>query len=74
MSAYNHDMAAKRGRGRPVGGLRPGERIQDYPRLTIRLPRRILEKLAAMARQEGRPQWRVVVDAITERAERVLKP
>jgi hypothetical protein len=65
-------MMAKR-RGRPAAGLRPGEKVRDYVRLGIRVPRRVFDLLEAMAKHEDRPQWRVVADAISERAERILK-
>lgn len=65
-------MMAKR-KGRPAGGLRAGEKVRDYPRLTVRVPRRVVDLLEAMARKEGRPQWRILADAITERAAVVLR-
>jgi hypothetical protein len=64
---------AKRRRGRPSSGMRPGEQVKDYPRLAIRVPRRVVDKLEAMARKDKRPLWWVVATAIEERAERELK-
>ena len=59
--------------GRPASGLRAGERVSDYPRLTVRVPRRVVDLLERMAAQENTTQWRVLADAITERAARILK-
>jgi len=66
-------MVLRRGRGRPAAGLRAGERVRDYPRLTVRVPRRVVDLLERMAAQENTTQWRVLAEAITERASRVLK-
>lgn len=66
-------MVKRRGRGRPAAGLRAGEKVKDYPRLTVRVPRRVVDLLEAMVKQEDRAQWRIVADAIAERAERVLR-
>lgn len=50
--------------GHPPTGLRPGEKLSDYQRLTIRLPPDVRAELDATAYVLGRPQWRVLVDAI----------
>jgi hypothetical protein len=50
-----------------------GERVSDHPRLTVRVPRRVVDLLEQMAANEERPQWKVLADAIGERADRVLK-
>lgn len=59
--------AAKRVRskmGHPPTGLRPGEKLSDYQRMTIRLPPEVRAELDAAGYVLGRPQWRVLVDAI----------
>jgi len=68
-------MAKRRRRvvGRPKAGVRAGTRVSDYPRLTVRVPRRVVDLLQQMAVNEERPQWKVLADAIGERADRVLK-
>jgi hypothetical protein len=71
-------MAKRKGKprgtlGRKPTGLEVGERLSGYPRLTVRVPPRVVELLVRTATQQGRPQWRVLVDAITEYAVRVLK-
>ena len=41
--------------------------------LTVRVPRRVVDLLEQMAANEERPPWKVLADAIGERADRVLK-
>jgi predicted DNA-binding protein len=58
--------ATKEGRriGRPPAGARAGEKVKDYPQLSIRLPSEVKAKLRALSLIGGRPQWRVITDAI----------
>ena len=59
--------AAKRSHrrvGHPPTGLRPGEKLSDYQRMTIRLPPDVRAELDAAGYVLGRPQWRVLVDAV----------
>jgi predicted transcriptional regulator len=50
--------------GRPPAGAREGEKVKDYPQLSIRLPADVKAKLHALSLIESRPQWRVITDAI----------
>ena len=50
--------------GRPPAGARDGERVKDYPQLSIRLPAEVKAKLQAISVVSARPQWRVITDAI----------
>jgi hypothetical protein len=50
--------------GRPPAGARVGEKVKDYPQLSIRLPADVKAKLQALSLVESRPQWRVITDAI----------
>lgn len=50
--------------GRPPAGARDGERVKDYPQLSIRLPAEVKAKLHAMSVISARPQWRLITDAI----------
>jgi hypothetical protein len=50
--------------GRPPAGARAGERVKDYPQLSIRLPEEVKAMLQALSRVASRPQWRIVSDAI----------
>ncbi len=50
--------------GRPPAGARDGEKVTDYPQLSIRLPAETRATLQALSLIEARPQWRVITDAI----------
>jgi predicted DNA-binding protein len=50
--------------GRPPAGAREGEKVKDYPQLSIRLPNDVKAKLQALSLIASRPQWRIITDAI----------
>ena len=50
--------------GRPPAGAREGEKVKDYPQLSIRLPAEVKATLQALSLIASRPQWRVITDAI----------
>jgi hypothetical protein len=50
--------------GRPPAGARVGEKVKDYPQLSIRLPGEIKAKLQALSLIASRPQWRIITEAI----------
>lgn len=50
--------------GRPPAGARAGEKVKDYPQLSVRLPGEVKAKLQAMSLVASRPQWRIITDAI----------
>jgi hypothetical protein len=50
--------------GRPPAGARAGEKVKDYPQLSVRLPGEVKAKLHALSIVGARPQWRIVSDAI----------
>jgi predicted DNA-binding protein len=50
--------------GRPPAGARAGEKVKDYPQLSIRLPGDVKAKLHALSLIGSLPQWRIVTDAI----------
>ena len=54
----------RRRAGRPPAGAREGERVKDYPQLSIRLPVEMKARLNALSAVTGLAQWRVVVEAI----------
>lgn len=54
----------KRRIGRPPAGAREGEKVKDYPQLSIRLPAEVKAKLQALSVISSRPQWRLISDAI----------
>jgi predicted DNA-binding protein len=55
---------ASRPIGRPPAGAREGEKVKDYPQLSIRLPLEVKAKLQALSLISSRPQWRLISDAI----------
>jgi predicted DNA-binding protein len=54
----------KRRIGRPPAGAREGEKVKDYPQLSIRLPAEVKAKLQALSLISSRPQWRLISEAI----------
>ena len=54
----------RRRAGRPPAGARDGERVKDYPQLSIRVPVEFKARLNALSAVTGLAQWRVVVEAI----------
>jgi len=53
----------RRPRGRPPAGA-AGEKVRDYPQLSIRVPREAKLKLGALGVVKSQPQWRVVLESI----------
>lgn len=56
----------RRPRGRPPTGLQPGEKLTDYGRITVRLPRQAKERLMALADVTGTPAWKLLVTAVDQ--------
>jgi len=50
--------------GRPPSGARDGEKVKDYPQLSIRLPGDVKARLHALSLVTARPQWRIITEAI----------
>jgi hypothetical protein len=65
-SATTRDRARRREPriGRPPAGARPGERVTDYPQVSMRLPVEIRDSLRDLSAMRSQPQWRIVCDAI----------
>lgn len=61
-----HDVRRPRSRrvGRPPAGAKEGERVKDYPQLSVRVPTEIKARLTALSAVTGLAQWRVLVEAI----------
>jgi hypothetical protein len=57
-------IRGKRRAGRPPAGARHGEKVKDYPQLSIRVPVEMKARLNALSAVTGLSQWRVVVEAI----------
>jgi predicted DNA-binding protein len=60
----NRDSKAKRRAGRPPAGARDGERVKDYPQLSVRVPHEMKARLNALSAVTGLAQWRIIVEAI----------
>jgi hypothetical protein len=50
--------------GRPPAGARPGEKVKDYPQLTVRVPPDMKVKLGALSILQSKPQWRIIFESI----------
>jgi hypothetical protein len=57
-------MKDRRRVGRPPAGAREGERVKDYPQLSIRVPLEFKARLNALSAVTGLAQWRVIMEAI----------
>ncbi len=49
--------------GRPPGGVN-GQRVRDYPQVSIRVPPKLYEQLASMSRSTGMSRLEIFVRAI----------
>jgi predicted DNA-binding protein len=62
--ADNRVNTRRRRAGRPPAGATEGERVKDYPQLSIRVPLEMKARLNALSVVTGLAQWRVIVEAI----------
>src|SRR6185436_13399549 len=62
--ADNRVNKERRRAGRPPAGAKQGERVTDYPQLSIRVPAEFKARLNALSAVTGLAQWRVIVEAI----------
>ena len=53
----------RRAPGRPPSG-RAGERVSEYPPLTVRIPRATKDTLLALSALRRTPAWRLVDEAV----------
>jgi predicted DNA-binding protein len=54
----------RRRAGRPPAGAREGEKVKDYPQLSIRVPVEMKARLNALSVVTGLSQWRLIVEAL----------
>lgn len=52
-----NEPVVTRKRGRPRGGVRPGERLRDYPVLTVRVPPDTRAMFTALCTRKRVPRW-----------------
>jgi predicted DNA-binding protein len=57
-------VTPRRRAGRPPAGAREGEKVKDYPQLSIRVPIEMKARLNALSAVTGLAQWRLIVEAI----------
>jgi predicted DNA-binding protein len=55
---------SRRRAGRPPAGAREGERVKDYPQLSIRVPAEMKARVNALSAVTGLAQWRLIVEAV----------
>jgi hypothetical protein len=58
------DQERRRRAGRPPGGAQPGEKVKDYPKVSLRIPPTLKSQLFALSILRSKPQWRILIDAI----------
>ena len=59
-----HTKPHARRAGRPPAGAREGEKVKDYPQLSVRVPVEMKARLNALSAVTGLAQWRLIVEAI----------
>lgn len=64
MADRQSNSRRRRRAGRPPAGAREGEKVRDYPQLSVRVPVEFKARLNALSAVTGQAQWRVVVGAI----------
>lgn len=50
--------------GRPTAGARAGEKVKDYPQLSVRVPPDIKIRVAVLSTVRQTSQWHIITDAI----------
>jgi predicted DNA-binding protein len=50
--------------GRPTAGARAGEKVKDYPQLSVRVPPDIKTRVSALSKLRRTSQWHIITDAI----------
>jgi hypothetical protein len=58
------DEKQRRRSGRPPAGAHPGEKVKDYPQVSLRIPPTLKSQLYALGILRSKPQWRILIDAI----------
>jgi hypothetical protein len=58
------DGQMRRRSGRPPAGARPGEKVTDYPQLSVRVPSDMKLKLGALSMLQSKPQWRIMLESM----------
>ena len=64
MTMSDKRVTPRRRAGRPPAGAKAGEKVKDYPQLSIRVPVEMKARLNALSAVTGLAQWRLIVEAI----------
>lgn len=64
MPNNNRSIARRSRAGRPPAGVKDGEKVKDYPQLSVRVPTEMKARLNALSAITGLSQWRVIVEAL----------
>ena len=62
--ADKRESKMRRRAGRPPAGAREGEKVKDYPQLSVRVPHEMKARINALSAVTGLAQWRIIVEAI----------
>ena len=54
---------SKKKAGRPPGGIN-GQRVRDYPQVSIRVPPKLYARLAALSKRTGMSRLEIFVEAL----------
>jgi predicted DNA-binding protein len=54
----------RRRAGRPPAGAHPGEKVSDYPQVSLRIPPTLKSQLYALSILRSKPQWRILIEAL----------
>lgn len=58
------NQGSRRRMGRPPAGAVAGEKVKDYPQLSVRIPQEAKLFLGALSVMQSKPQWRIVLESI----------
>jgi hypothetical protein len=58
------NQGGRRRLGRPPAGAVAGEKVKDYPQLSVRIPQEAKLFLGALSVIQSKPQWRIVLESI----------
>jgi hypothetical protein len=58
------NQRSRRRIGRPPAGARAGEKVKDYPQLSVRIPLEARLLVGALSVLQVKPQWRIVLESI----------
>ena len=59
----HNDHRVVRKSGRPPAGV-GGAKVGEYPQISLRVPPEVRRTLSALSELQGRPHWRIMMDAL----------